>query len=130
MAVTPHDPAVTPDESSVARAPVVPLAVAYRCDIAHFEERAIVGVRGDVDLATAPALQREVFATLALPIRGVVVDLGYCTFIDSSGVAVLVAVRNRAVERRIEFRLTSVPRQVRVVLELSGLTEEFGLAAT
>ena len=129
MAVTPHDPALTPNESAAPHVPLPP-AVAFRCDVAHFDERAIVGVRGDVDLATAPALRRQVFATLALPIRGVVIDLAYCTFIDSSGVAVLVEARNRAVERSIEFRLTSVPRQVRAVLQLSGLTEEFGLAAT
>lgn len=127
MAVTPDDPLVTRDDVAVARPPVVPLAVALRCDVAHFEERAVVSVRGDVDLATAPELRREVFATLALPIRCVVLDLGYCTFMDSSGVSVLVAACHRALERKIEFRLTSVPRQVRVVLELSGLADGFGV---
>lgn len=128
MAVTPGDRTVTPHESAVRPAPTVPAAVPFRCDVAHSDERAIVSVRGDLDVATAPVLQRKLFATLALPIRGVVVDLGYCTFMDSSGVAVLVAVHNQAVERRIEFRLASVPHQVRVVLELSGLTEALGLA--
>jgi len=128
MAVTPGDRTVPPHESAVRPAPAAAAAVAFRCDVAHFDERAIVSVRGDLDLASAPVLQRKLFATLALPIRGVVVDLGYCTFMDSSGVAVLVAVHNEAVERRIEFRLASVPRQVRVVLELSGLTEALGLA--
>ena len=128
VAVTPDDPVVTPDGLAVLHVPVVPRAVAFQCDVAHFEERAVVSVRGDLDLATAPVLQREAFATLAQPIRCVVLDLGYCTFMDSSGVSVLVAASHRALERKIEFRLTSVPRQVRVVLELSGLAEEFGLA--
>lgn len=126
MAVKLDDPVVTPDDLAPGRTPVVQLA--FRCDVAHFEERAVVSVRGDVDLATASVLQREVFATLALPIRCVVLDLGYCTLMDSSGVSVLVAACHRARDRRIEFRLTSVPREVRVVLDLSGLAEEFGLA--
>jgi anti-anti-sigma factor len=103
--------------------------VVFRCDVAYVEDRAVIAVRGEVDLGTASTLQREILATLALPIAGVVLDLAYVTFMDSSGVAVLVAAQRQASDLGRPLTLTSVPRQVRVVLEISGLSQQFGLTS-
>lgn len=126
MAVKPDDPVVSIRGS--APAPAVCVGVDFRCDVSYVEDRAVVAVRGDVDLGTASVLQREVLATLALPIAGVVLDLGYVSFMDSSGIAVLVAAHRQAHDLGLPFTLTSVPRHVRIVLEISGLAELFGLA--
>ncbi len=64
-------------------------------------------------------LRREILAVLALPLRGVVVDLGYVTFMDSSGVAALIAAFDHARERGIELPVTAVPRCVRLELEIA-----------
>ncbi len=126
MGVWPDDAGVPSNE--LFESPLLfPSAVEFRCDVAYFEERAVVGVRGDIDIATATELRHEILAVLALPLRGVVVDLGYVTFMDSSGVAALIAAFDHARERGIEFRVTAVPRCVRLVLELFGLAERFGL---
>jgi anti-anti-sigma factor len=103
--------------------------VAFRCDVLYVGDHAVVVARGEVDLATAPALIRKVSATLALPVTGITVDLAYVTFLDSSGVNALITMRNQAVERHIEFRLESVPRQARQVLEMCKLLEHFGITA-
>jgi anti-anti-sigma factor len=60
-------------------------------------------------------------------IRSLSVDLGSLTFLDSSGLAALIMVRKNATEKGIEFRLHSVPRQIRRVLEACGTEELFGL---
>jgi anti-anti-sigma factor len=115
-----------PDSGERRTAP--PSAVPFRCDVIYDGDHAVVAARGEMDLATAPAVLREVRATLALPINGVTLDLAYVTFLDSSGVQALLTARNNAIERGIEFRLDSVPRQVRSVLEMCDLLGLFGLA--
>lgn len=126
MAVTPDDPAVTIGES-LLNVPVEPSPLHFHCDVALVEDRAIVGVRGDIDIATAPDLRRRILAVLVLPLRGLVLDLSYVSFMDSSGVGVLVEAHNAARELNTEFRLTSVPRHVRRVLEVTGVAESLGL---
>lgn len=100
----------------------------FRCDVAYFEERVLVGVHGDLDLATAGALEAQVVAALSLPIREVVVDLAYCPFMDSSGLHALLSIRRFAATKDIAFKLTAVPRQVRTVIDLGDLASELGLS--
>ena len=103
--------------------------VPFRCDVLSVADHAVVVARGEVDVATAGTLLHEISATLALPITGMTVDLAYVTFLDSSGVNTLVVARKSAAERGIAFRLESVPRQARTVLEVCGLLAIFGLSA-
>src|SRR4051794_23267265 len=103
MTVTPNEGEALPDPLRVSD------TGAFRCDVLYVGDHAVVVCRGDIDLASAPELQRHLSATFALPIAGVTVDLAYVTFLDSSGVATLVAMHGRAAERRIAFRLEAVP---------------------
>ncbi len=55
----------------------------------------VLTVRGDVDIATAPEL-RATLVDVVEEFPTVVVDLGEVGFLDSTGLGVLVACRNRA----------------------------------
>jgi anti-anti-sigma factor len=114
---------------SEERLTTAPSAVPFQCDVIYDGDHAVVAVRGEVDLATAPVVLREIRATLALPISGVTVDLAYVSFLDSTGVQAFITARNDAIERGIAFRLDSVPGQVRGVLELCDLLGLFGLTS-
>lgn len=103
-------------------------APTFRCDVLYVEDHAVVVTRGEVDLNTAPEMLRQMSATLALPVTGMTVDLAYVTFLDSSGVSALVRAQGDASERGIAFRLESVPRPVRTVLDALCLAPQFGLA--
>jgi anti-sigma B factor antagonist len=100
-------------------------AHAFACRVFFVSERAIVAVSGDIDLATAPKVERKINEALALPISGIRVDLGDVTFLDSSGLHVLLQAQSRANERGIAFALAAVPREAMRVLELTGMTERF-----
>jgi anti-sigma B factor antagonist len=68
-----------------------PLAV----DATVSGERATVTLRGDLDMAAAPRV-RDLLATVqTCGARRVVVVLDGCTFLDSTGLAVLVSLRRR-----------------------------------
>jgi anti-anti-sigma factor len=84
---------------------------------------AVLTVRGDIDLATAPALRDVVLPTLERG-TGLCIDLSDVTFIDSSGVNVLLdSVRRLTPEKR---RLAVACREggpVHRILALLGLLD-------
>lgn len=83
-------------------------------------------VTGDIDVSTAPALA-EAFGG-ELPTSGdgrVVVDVADVTFIDSSGLRVLIELNTRVGTGQVTLR--SAPRNVRRLLELTGLSSAIRL---
>ena len=117
----------TPEDST--HMPTEPVASdgQFRCDVSFLDEHAVIDVRGELDLATAPELLREVQGTLVLPLNAVRLNLGEVSFLDSSGIHTLLVAKSSAEERGIEFTLATVSRQSRYVLEIAGLTAHFGL---
>jgi len=86
-----------------------------------------VEVSGELDLASA-----EDFATQVGESAGdanvVVLDLSGVTFMDSTGLAALIKIRNRLTDRGGDLRLAAASRAVERVLELTGMSDTFGPA--
>jgi anti-sigma B factor antagonist len=91
-------------------------------------EPLVVTVRGEVDLATASELESSVQRAFAVAPESVLLDLGGLTFIDSSGLRVLVSLSNEARAREAKLALRNVPRHAERVLDLTGLSEFFDRA--
>jgi anti-anti-sigma factor len=79
----------------------------------------VVVVAGDIDVATAPMLDDAISAVSG----PVVLDLSGVTFMDSSGVRVLVRHRQASQAGGNRFEVAAVSRPVRRVLELAGVLE-------
>lgn len=91
---------------------------------------AMVLVRGEVDLATAPELD-EVLAAIGASDGPVVVDLSEVSFLDSSGLSVLV--RSHQCLRASGgdgLRLVVTRPATQRVLDATGLTEVFEIFAS
>jgi anti-sigma B factor antagonist len=80
----------------------------------------IVRMSGELDLASSDRLS-ELLADLSD--QTVVVDLAELTFIDSSGIAALVAAKDRLQTAGRELVLTRPQANVDRVLEMTGLEE-------
>jgi anti-anti-sigma factor len=80
-----------------------------------------VAVHGEVDLATAPALDKE----LARHRGRVVVDLRKVPFMDSSGLRVLLNHKLRLEETGGHLRLLVNTSDIMRLFELTGLRESF-----
>jgi anti-anti-sigma factor len=79
----------------------------------------VVEASGEIDLAN-----RQEFKDVLDRCEGrVVVDLANVTFIDSSGIGVLVATRNRLIEQGGELRLRNPQDVPRRVLEVVGVAD-------
>jgi anti-sigma B factor antagonist len=87
----------------------------------------VLSVGGDLDLNTAPELLQALTRLVDDGRRAVVVDLTGVGFCDSSGLSVLVRVRNRLTELGGSVTLAAATPIVQRVLEVSGLDEIFGM---
>jgi len=82
----------------------------------------VLTVRGELDVFTAPRL-REQLLELSLDGEGdVVLDMSGLTFVDSTGLGVMVGGLKRLRETRRELILRSVPASSLRVLTINGLT--------
>jgi anti-sigma B factor antagonist len=84
----------------------------------------VVWAAGEVDVSTAPRL-REHLANLPAEARRVVVDLSEVSFLDSTGLGVLVAGWKRCQESGAILDLVVTRSQVRKVLEITSLDGVF-----
>ena len=108
------------------------LRLRTRPNAGHAREGAtVVEIAGELDLHGAPQLRAELGRALELgaPPR-VIVDLNGVTFLDSTGVGVLVGALKRA--RELDGQLVFCNPQPRVcrVFEITGLTEALPLFST
>jgi anti-sigma B factor antagonist len=83
-------------------------------------ETATVAISGDVDIGSAPGLREQL---QRLEARKVVVDLSGVTFIDSTGLGVLVTAIKHAKESGGQLTLRAPSRSTRKVLEITGLSQ-------
>ena len=83
---------------------------------------ATVSVRGEVDVYTAPQLRERLYAVVGDGATRVVLDLSAMTFIDSTGLGVVVGALKRLRESGGDLVLRSPSRSTRKVLEITGLT--------
>jgi anti-sigma B factor antagonist len=81
-----------------------------------------VTVAGEVDLSTGAAVQRAIWDAVETEgVREVHLDLSDVSFLDSSGIALLLHGRRSADERGLGYRVTGAQGMVRQVLEMTGV---------
>ena len=87
-------------------------------------ETAIIGLRGDLDLATAEVLESTLQAIEAGNVRGIVLDLSELEFCDSTGLAVIMRAITRGHENGDRLSLLRPNAQVERLFLLTGLEEQ------
>ncbi|MBR7825017.1 STAS domain-containing protein [Actinospica sp. MGRD01-02] len=92
------------------------------------EGRAVLSIRGDLDLASAQALREPLAESLSRNSL-VVIEMGACGFMDSSGLRVLLAAAQRAGQAGGALRLVEVGPEVERVIEMTGLLETLPIFA-
>jgi anti-sigma B factor antagonist len=88
-------------------------------------DHAIMSVTGEIDLYTAPGLQKELMTALGGDQVKLIVDMSGVDFCDSTGMNVLLAAHRYAREHGGELQLASPGSATRKVLQVTGLESVF-----
>jgi anti-anti-sigma factor len=79
---------------------------------------------GELDMSSAPDAKRALWQLVhEVPVTDVTVELQHLTFIDSSGLSVLIQLRAEVDHLGAAMRTTAATAAVRRTFEISGLTE-------
>jgi anti-sigma B factor antagonist len=89
------------------------------------DDIAVVVVRGEIDVASAPELRTHLHELCATGAPSVAVDLRSVTFLDSSALGVLVGALRRCRENDTDFRLVIDSPRLLKIFEITGLTSVF-----
>jgi anti-sigma B factor antagonist len=102
----------------------------FRVDVRTDGRAAIITVSGELDLASAPALEAELEQAGASDSELLVLDLRGLEFMDSTGLSVIVKAHQRLSEDGRSLCLIRGPQQVQRLLDLTGVAERLTLANT
>ena len=86
----------------------------------------IIALQGEVDMHSATGLRERLLSALQDP-AGLIVDMSEVSFIDSSGIAILVEAYKRAKQHSQAFALAGVRAAPMQVLQLTRLDKVFPL---
>lgn len=93
----------------------------------QIDGRAVVWVAGEVDLETAAQLGDQALDALRTVSPHLVLDLSGVSFMDSTGLKVLLSIQRRADLAGGSLAVAAASRSVRKILGLTGLDQTFRL---
>jgi len=96
-----------------------PFAITVQPD----RDRVRVTASGEIDLVTAPLLEAQLKDLWSAGWTDVTADLSRVTFLDSTGVHVLVTARSDAIEHGSAFTVTNGSAAVSEVLRICGVED-------
>jgi anti-sigma B factor antagonist len=99
-------------------------------DVRPEADRLIVRLEGELDMANAPRLQSAIEGAELDTKAMVVLDLEALQFMDSTGLRILLSLRQRALEHGHEFAVTPGTQQVQRLLSLTGVAGHLRTIAT
>lgn len=93
-------------------------------------DRYLITVSGEVDLATSPDLDVAIIAAIDSGATSVVIDLTDVSFMDSSGLGVIVRALKRCREAENDLDLVITNERVLKVFGITGLDQVIPIHAT
>lgn len=96
-------------------------------DVTERNGIAVLAVRGEVDVYTAPRLREKLVELVSEGKQKIVVDLEGVDFLDSTGLGVLVGGLKRARSHEGDLSLVCTQHRILKVFEITGLTKVFDI---
>lgn len=101
----------------------------FRVDVAPERELVRVCPVGEVDLGTAERLEAVIKELVAAGFAGLVLDLRETTFLDSTGLRLVLGAHARSAEDGWSFAIVPGSRDVQRAFDVAGLTERLPFVA-
>jgi len=97
------------------------LQAGFSVDAEGHDGEVVVRLQGELDMAATPALSRALDAAMDTRPHSLALDLNELTFVDSTGIRVLITACRRAGAQGCSFVLCSPQRAVLKALRLTGM---------
>jgi anti-sigma B factor antagonist len=95
----------------------------FRLEVQKRDRTTVIAISGELDLASSPALQKELARAESSDATLLIIDLRQLDFMDSTGLSVLVRAHQRADEQGRQLAMVKGPQQVQRLLSLTGVAE-------
>jgi anti-anti-sigma factor len=99
----------------------------FQVQVRSEDRAAVIAVIGELDLASAPALEEELERVAANGANLVIVDLRSLDFIDSTGLGLLIKAHRRAEAAGRRFAIVRGQSQVQKLLGVTGIEQRLTL---
>ena len=95
----------------------------FRMNVVAVADGVCVKLEGELDIAGAPELRDSLARLSEEPGCSILVDLADLTYLDSTGISVLVVAAKRVRSEGGSFTVANASGSVRRILEITGLVE-------
>ena len=102
----------------------------FRVEMRTEGQATIVGVAGELDLASSPELEQQLEQFYASDNELLVIDLRGLEFMDSTGLSVIVSAHQKLIDAGRRLIIVRGPQQVQRLLDLTGVAERLELVDT
>jgi anti-sigma B factor antagonist len=99
-------------------------------DIQYADDAAVVQLAGEIDMSHSPGVHQALVEVLEKRPRRLIIDLTDVTYMDSSGVGILVDALRRVRVSGAKLALVAVAPRVLSVLQITKLDQFFEMYAT
>jgi anti-sigma B factor antagonist len=96
----------------------------FTCRVTPERDRVLVEPRGELDMATVGAVEQELRRLHESGFRNIVLDLGGLSFMDSSGLHLVIRWTQEASRDGFVFELEPGPPQIQRLFELAAVMDE------
>jgi anti-sigma B factor antagonist len=101
-----------------------------RVEVRHEQDRVVLRLQGELDLVSAPVLQRAIADARTDSAEMIVLDLQDLQFIDSAGLRTILSGHEDSREHGREFAVTPGSQQVQRLLAVAGVSEHLRIIAS
>jgi anti-anti-sigma factor len=102
----------------------------FRLDVRNEDSGTVIGIAGELDLASSPALEQSLERVFASGAPIVILDLRELDFMDSTGLSVLIRAQQTAEDAERKLCLVKGPPQVQRLLSLTGVADRLAVIDT
>jgi anti-sigma B factor antagonist len=94
------------------------------------EQGSVIGLRGEIDVYTAPLLRQKIVDVVDEGAVNLVIDMSSVDFLDSTGLGVLVQGLRRVKMRGGSLSLVITQDKIRKIFDITGLNQAFPIFTT
>ena len=95
----------------------------FTCQVSREDGQAIVSPRGELDMSTVGAVDKELRELRSAGVGAILLDLGGLTFMDSSGLHLITRWVNEASKDGFAFELEPGPPAVQRIFDLTAMND-------